>query len=170
MHAQNNRTVPPWVRTSIVFGCCHGDKNRVTWGCLCFKQQKNVGYAEDFFPNVKQTDNFAFYLTEMEGSVLSVAIIDGREWLEGPNSSRPLEARIRFVSKDLPQVNVSSPLALTKTDNRSVRTNPCDLNHTATFGKTFLFYKLMPGDEPELRETWRIFIAVCFWMFGLGVL
>lgn len=137
---------------------------------MCFKQQKNVGYAEDFFPNVKQMDNFAFYLTEIDGSVLSVAIIDGREWLEGPNSSRPLEARIRFVSKDLPQVNVSSPLALTKTDNRSVRTNPCDLNHPATFGKAFLFNKLMPGDEPELRETWRIFIAVCFYMFGLGML
>lgn len=72
---------------------------------------------------------------------------------------------MRFVSKDFPQVNVSSLLVLTKSVNRSVRTNPYDLNCPATFAKTFRFSKLMPGDEPlmcstprssELRETWRV--------------
>lgn len=72
---------------------------------------------------------------------------------------------MRFVSKDFPQVNVSSPLVLTKSVNRSVRTNPYELNRPATFAKTFCFSKLMPGDEPlmcstprssELRETWRV--------------
>lgn len=82
--------------------------------------------------------NFAFYPTEMKGSVFSVAITNGRVWLDGLNSTCPLEALIRFVSKDLPQLNVSSLLVVTKSDNGSVRTNFYDINGPATFGKPFL--------------------------------
>lgn len=55
-----------------------------------------------------------------------MVITDGRTWLEEPNSQCPRAARIRFVSSDLAQENVSSLLVCTKSVNRSVRTNHYD--------------------------------------------
>ena len=100
-------------------------------------------------------ENFAFYLTKAKGSDRSV-------WLEGVNSPRPLEAQIRFVSKDLPQVNVSTLLLLVKSFIWLVR-RVIRVRTKATSGKAFLFSELMPGDEPlmcstprstEIIETW----------------
>lgn len=118
---------PAFSQPSIVLGCYHGDRDRVTdevdTCVFVFPAAEKLDYTEVCIGC--QADGKLCFLSdrEMEGSVLSVAIIDGRVWLEGLNSLRPLETQIRFVSKDFSQMNVSSPLALTESVNRSIRTN-----------------------------------------------
>lgn len=66
---------------------------RLTRACLCFLQQKKCRLHTEVCLESQADGKFCFLSDrEMEGSVLSVAIMNGRVWLEGLNSSHPLEA------------------------------------------------------------------------------
>lgn len=109
---KRQRDSPAFSQPSIVLGCYHGDRDRVTdevdTCVFVFPAAEKLGYTEVCFGCQADGKLCSLSDSEMEGSVLSVAIIDGREWLEGLNSSRPLETQIRFVSKDLPECQLTT--------------------------------------------------------------